>query len=100
MRHKWFILVAVLLLLLLGGAVAALAYDSSREDRIAEGVTVAGADVGGMTTTQARRLLVRQLKEPLEQPIAVVHHGARFNLSAQDAGVTADIDGRPRPHRR
>jgi lipoprotein-anchoring transpeptidase ErfK/SrfK len=93
MRHKWFILVAVLLLLLVGGAVAAFAYDSSREDRIAEGVTVAGADVGGMTTTQARRLLVRQLKEPLEQPIAVVHHGARFNLSAQDAGVTADIDG-------
>jgi lipoprotein-anchoring transpeptidase ErfK/SrfK len=93
MRHKWFILVAVLLLLLVGGAVAAFAYDSSREDRIAEGVTVAGADVGGMTTTEARRLLVRQLKEPLEQPIAVVHHGARFNLSAEDAGVTADIDG-------
>jgi lipoprotein-anchoring transpeptidase ErfK/SrfK len=93
MRHKWFILVAVLLLLLVGGAVAAFAYDSTREDRIAEGVTVAGSDVGGMTTTQARRLLVRQLKEPLEQPIAVVHHGARFNLSAQDAGVTADIDG-------
>jgi lipoprotein-anchoring transpeptidase ErfK/SrfK len=93
MRHKWFILVAVLLLLLVGGAVAAFAYDSSREDRIAEGVTVAGADVGGMTTAEARRLLVRRLKEPLEQPIAVVHHGARFNLSAEDAGVTADIGG-------
>ena len=37
MRHKSFILVAVLLLLLVGGAVAAYAYDSSREDRIAEG---------------------------------------------------------------
>jgi lipoprotein-anchoring transpeptidase ErfK/SrfK len=93
MRHKWFILMALLLLFLAGGAVAAFAYDSAREDRIAEGVTVAGTDVGGMTTAEARRLLVRRLKEPLEQPIAVVHRRVRFNLSAEDAGVTADIDG-------
>jgi lipoprotein-anchoring transpeptidase ErfK/SrfK len=93
MRHKSFILVAVLLLLLVGGAVAAYAYDSARKDRIAEGVTVAGTDVGGMTTAQAQRVLVRDLKEPLEQPVAVVYKGKRFNLSAEDAGVTADIGG-------
>ena len=93
MRHKSFILVAVLLLLLVGGAVAAFAYDSSRKDRIAEGVTVAGTDVGGMTVTEARRVLVRDLKEPLEQPVAVVYKGKRFNLSAEDAGVTADVGG-------
>jgi lipoprotein-anchoring transpeptidase ErfK/SrfK len=93
MRHKSFILVAVLLLLLVGGAVAAFAYDSSRKDRIAEGVTVAGTDVGGMTAAQAQRVLVRDLKEPLEQPVAVVYKGKRFNLSAEDAGVTADIGG-------
>jgi lipoprotein-anchoring transpeptidase ErfK/SrfK len=85
--------VAVLLLLLVGGAVAAYAYDSARKDRIAEGVTVAGTDVGGMTTAQAQRVLVRDLKEPLEQPVAVVYKGKRFNLSAEDAGVTADIGG-------
>jgi lipoprotein-anchoring transpeptidase ErfK/SrfK len=93
MRHRWFILVAVLLLLLVGGAVGAYAYDSARKDRIAEGVTVAGADVGGMTAAQARRLLDRRLREPLEQPVAVVRRGVRFNLSAEDAGVTADIEG-------
>ena len=93
MRHRSFILVAVLLLLLVGGAVAAYAYDSARKDRIAEGVTVAGTDVGGMTTAQAQRVLVRDLKEPLEQPVAVVYKGKRFNLSAEDAGVTADIGG-------
>ena len=54
MRQKSFILVAVLLLVLAGGAVAAYAYDSSREDLIAEGVTVAGIDVGGMSTGDAR----------------------------------------------
>ena len=54
MRHRWFILVAVLLLVLIGGAVAAFAYDSSRDDVIAKGVTIAGVNVGGMTTTEAR----------------------------------------------
>ena len=93
MRQKSFILVAVLLLVLVGGAVAAYAYDSSREDLIAEGVTVAGIDVGGMSTADARLLIERRLEEPLEQPIAVRRAKRRFNLSAEDAGVQADVDG-------
>jgi lipoprotein-anchoring transpeptidase ErfK/SrfK len=93
MRHKTFILVAVLLLVLVGGAVAAYAYDSSRENLIAEGVTVAGVDVGGMEVEQARTVVTRRLKEPLEQPIAVVRGKRRFNLSAEDAGVQADVAG-------
>jgi lipoprotein-anchoring transpeptidase ErfK/SrfK len=91
MRHKSFILLAVLLLVLAGGAVAAYAYDSSRDDVIAEGVTVAGVDVGGMELPEARRILTQELKEPLEQPIAVARGGRRFTLSAQDAGVEADV---------
>jgi lipoprotein-anchoring transpeptidase ErfK/SrfK len=93
MRHRWFILVAVLLLVLIGGAVAAFAYDSSREDVIAEGVTIAGVDVGGMKTEEARSLVRRELQEPLERPIAVVRGPQRFRLSAHDAGVTADVNG-------
>jgi lipoprotein-anchoring transpeptidase ErfK/SrfK len=93
MRHKSFILVAVLLSILVCGAVAAYAYDSSRKDRVAEGVTVAGVNIGGMTSDQARRTINRELSEPLEQPIAVTWKRQRFNLSAQDAGVKADVDG-------
>ena len=93
MRQKSFIFVAVLLLVLVGGAVAAYAYDSSREDVIAEGVTVAGVDVGGMQLGEARALIARELREPLERPISVVRAGKRFTLSAQDAGVHADVDG-------
>jgi len=93
MRHKSFILVAVLLLALVGGAVAAYAYDSSRDDLIAEGVTVAGVEVGGMRVEQAKRLVAGQLQEPLEQPIAVTRAKRRFNLSAEDAGVRADVAG-------
>jgi lipoprotein-anchoring transpeptidase ErfK/SrfK len=93
MKSKWFILVAVLLLALVGGAVAAYAYDSSRDELIAEGVTVAGVDVGGMDVAEAREVVARELEAPLEQPIAVVRGKRRFNLSAQDAGVQADVPG-------
>jgi lipoprotein-anchoring transpeptidase ErfK/SrfK len=93
MRQRAFILVAVLLLILVGGAVAAYAYDSSREDLIAEGVTVAGVDVGGMDVREAQVVVARRLEEPLEQPIAIVRAKRRFNLSAEDAGVQADIAG-------
>ena len=93
MRQKSFILVAVLLLGLVVGAVAAYAYDSSRDDVIAHGITVAGVDVGGMHVTQARRTIARELRAPLERPISVVHAGQRFSLSARDAGVHADVSG-------
>jgi lipoprotein-anchoring transpeptidase ErfK/SrfK len=93
MRQKSFIFVAVLLLVLVGGAVAAYAYDSSRDDVIAQGVTIAGVDVGGMKVGEARQIVARELREPLERPISVVHAGRRFSLSAQDAGVHADVAG-------
>jgi lipoprotein-anchoring transpeptidase ErfK/SrfK len=93
MRQKSFILVAVLLLVLVGGAVAAYAYDSSRDDVIADGVSVAGVDVGGMRVSEARAVIARELREPLERPISVVHGGWRFSLSAHDAGVHADVTG-------
>ena len=93
MRNKWFILLAVLLLALAGGAVAAYAYDSSRDDVIAEGVTVAGVDVGGMKAAEARRAVAGRLDEPLTEPISVARAGRRFTLSAEDAGVRADIAG-------
>ena len=93
MRQKSFILVAVLLLVLVGGAVGAYAYDSSRDDVIAQGVKIAGVDVGGMKIGQARQIVARELRAPLERPISVVHAGQRYSLSARDAGVHADVAG-------
>ena len=93
MRHKSFILVAAFVCLLLVGAAGAFAYDSSREDVIAQGVTVAGHDLGGMKVSEARAVVRRELTGRLEKPIVVRRDGRRFTLSAADARLRADIGG-------
>ena len=93
MMHRSFILVAALVAVLALGSVAAYAYDSSREDKIANGITVAGFDVGGLSAAQARRLVKRELAEPLERPVVVSARGRRFTLSAKDAKLRADVRG-------
>jgi lipoprotein-anchoring transpeptidase ErfK/SrfK len=93
MRSKAFTLVAILVAVLVVGSVAAYAYDSARSDKIAEGVTVGGVDVGGMTSDEARRVLESQVATRVERPIAVTYGKARFNLSDKDADVQADVGG-------
>ena len=93
MRQKSFILVSLLVLLLIGGAVAAWAYDSSREEQIAKGVTIAGVDVSAMDTEEAKRHVTAQLKPALEQPVRVNFRRQRFQLSAEEAQVRADVAG-------
>jgi lipoprotein-anchoring transpeptidase ErfK/SrfK len=93
MRQRSFILVAVVVAVLIAGAVAVYAYDSSRDDLIAKGVTVAGVDVGGMRTPEARRVVRRQVAARLERPLAVKYKHLRFRLSAGKAGLRADVDG-------
>ncbi len=93
MGQKSFILVAALLLLMVGGAVSVYAYDSSNEGRIAEGVTVAGVNVGGMDADEARAKVRREVAGPLKKPVIVRHARKRFTLSAEDARVKADVGG-------
>ena len=51
-KTKIAIVTGVVLVLL--GAGAAYAYDSSQKDKIAEGVTIGGVDVGGMDARKPR----------------------------------------------
>jgi lipoprotein-anchoring transpeptidase ErfK/SrfK len=87
------VLTAAVVFILIAGAVAVYAYDSGRKDLIANGVRVAGVDVGGLRQQQATNLLRQRLAERLARPVVVKAGGHRFHLSAKRAGVTADIDG-------
>jgi lipoprotein-anchoring transpeptidase ErfK/SrfK len=93
MRQRSFILVAAVVAAMVFGTVAVYAYDRTREDRIAEGVTVAGIDVGGMSASDARQLLDDRLREPLAKPLVVRYKGERFRLSAERARLTIDAGG-------
>jgi lipoprotein-anchoring transpeptidase ErfK/SrfK len=92
MRHGILIGFAIALVALLGGATAVYAYDSSRHDAIAEGVTVAGVQLGGMRAAQARSVLERDLARPLRRPVKVEVKGRSFRLSARRARLRADLD--------
>jgi lipoprotein-anchoring transpeptidase ErfK/SrfK len=93
MRQRSFIAVAVLVAVLIVGAVAVYAYDSSRDDQIAEGVSIADVDVGGLGTEEARHVVRREVAADLEQPIAVRYAKRRFVLSVKSARLRADVDG-------
>jgi lipoprotein-anchoring transpeptidase ErfK/SrfK len=85
-------LVAVVLVLLVG-AVGAYALDAANRDKIADGVTVGGVDVGGQSTDEAKRMLRAKLVEPLEHPVTVTYEEQKFTLSPDEIDVRADIDG-------
>lgn len=85
MRHTSFIVLAIFLFAMLGGAIGVYAYDASRDDLIAEGITVGGVHVGGMRAAEARVAIENQLARPLRKPLVVTHGDRRFRLSATKA---------------
>ena len=93
MRSRSFIAVAGALaaLLILAGVV--YAYDHARAERIAEGVTVSGVDVGGLERLAARERLRQSLLLPLNQPVSVTYQDRTFTLTPTAAHVGIDLEG-------
>jgi len=81
--------VAALLLVLIG---VGYAYDSAQKDKIADGVTIAGVDVGGMDEAEARRAVQRQLLGPLRHSLRVGYDGESWEISGKSLKLHADLD--------
>jgi lipoprotein-anchoring transpeptidase ErfK/SrfK len=92
LRSRPFIAVAAVLVALTALSVAVLLYDHSRRDTIADGVTVGGVDVGGLSRAQATARLRRAILEPLRRPVTVDHGTRTWRLSAREARVAANLD--------
>jgi lipoprotein-anchoring transpeptidase ErfK/SrfK len=89
-------LIAVVLLavgVLLIGTGTLYAFDRSVKTKIADGVTVNGVDVGGLTPQRARAKLSAALLAPLDRPVSVRYQGRRFTLTQTQAQIAIDIDG-------
>jgi lipoprotein-anchoring transpeptidase ErfK/SrfK len=78
--------------LLLLGAVAAYAYDSSQDGKIADGVTIAGVDVGGMSEAEAKRAVRRKLLAPLRHSLRVGYDGESWTLPGKRLKLRVDLD--------
>jgi lipoprotein-anchoring transpeptidase ErfK/SrfK len=94
MRHRSFIVLAVVLAVFVVGAVGVYAYDNSRKDIIAKGITAAGVDLSGMKPKEAQVTLDRRLAAPLRKTVIVKFSGHRYKLTPDQAQVrvnTADM---------
>jgi lipoprotein-anchoring transpeptidase ErfK/SrfK len=84
--------VAALLFVLAAGAGSLYAYDSSRSDVVAEGITAGGVDIGGLTAARARDVLRRSLGPKLNQGVVLLWHGKRWTLTASALEVRLGAD--------
>jgi len=91
--RKLQIAVAAVIVLMLGAAVGAYAWDNSRSDEIAEGITIGGVDVSGMTADEARKVVDAELVEPLQKHVTVDFEGVKYKLSPERLEVSSDVDG-------
>jgi len=90
-RKRWIAVVGVgvVVLLAIGGAYA---YDSSQKDKIADGITVAGVDVGGMDEAEAVAAVQRQLLTPLRHPLKVSFDDDSWTLAGKKLKLHADVE--------
>lgn len=93
MRSRLFASLSFFVAALLVGAGAVYAYDSSRSDRIAEGITVSGVDVGGQTWGAARARIEQALLAPRQATITARYGSRRYKLTAAQANVEIDLNG-------
>ena len=87
------IALVVAVMVLLVGAVGAYALDAANRDKIADGVTIGGVDVGGKTTDEAESMLRARLVDPLDEPVTVTFEDEKFTLSPAEIDVRADVEG-------
>src|SRR3954468_6355181 len=92
MRQRSFIALAIALAVLVVGAVGVYAYDKTRDDVIAKGVTAGGAGPSGMNPNEARETLRRQLAVPLKRPVVVKYAGHRYRLTPAEAKVHVNTE--------
>ena len=91
MGRKTQVAIIAVIVLLLGGAVAAYAYDGAQKDKVADGVTVAGVDLGGMSREEATQALTNQVLAPQRKPVTVTFKKKTFKLPAKQLKIHANV---------
>jgi hypothetical protein len=91
--RKALVISALVVAVLAGSATAALhRYDTSRSDQIAEGISVAGVDVGGMTTAEAQAAVRKEVARRLAQPLRITYRKREFTIEPALVDVRTNAD--------
>jgi lipoprotein-anchoring transpeptidase ErfK/SrfK len=83
---------ATILLVLAAGAGGLYAYDATRSDVIAEGITAGGIDVGGLNERSARDVLDRSLSAKVTKEVVIEYRDRRWTLRANDVEARLNAD--------
>jgi len=87
------LLLALLVVLVPAALFATLAFaDKAGSEKIAQGVSVAGVEVGGLTQDQAMARIFARLRAKANRPVRVRVGKERFTLSTSTAGMTLGLD--------
>lgn len=73
--------------------LAAFGYDRSQQNKVANGVTVGGVDISGLTRAEAQMKLESEIEEAVQRPVIVVHNGKRRRLQPKRSRVAVDVPG-------
>ncbi|HZO05823.1 MAG TPA: L,D-transpeptidase family protein [Solirubrobacterales bacterium] len=92
MGRKTKITLGVIVGLIVVLAAGAYVYDSTQKDKIAEGVTIAGVDVGGMDADEAKAEVQRELLAPLKDTLKVELDDESWTLPGDKLKIRANID--------
>ena len=92
MPKKLSISLAVVVLLAVIGAFAIYLWDQNYDNEIAEGVTIGGVDVGGLSPDEAASQLNANLVTPLDKDVVVRYGDEKYKLDSKDLNVHTDID--------
>ncbi len=92
MSRTTIIIGAVVVAVVFGCVGVVVAYDETRSDTIAKGISVGGVPVGGLSESAARTKLRKRLVARLQRPLVVVAGETRFALSARTARIETNLD--------
>ncbi len=82
----------VALIVAIAAVAGAAMYGLAHSNRIYEGVTVGGFEIGGMTRSEAKAAIRDDLREATSQPVILVSGDQQFALDPRATGVEVDLD--------